>query len=84
MKRKRKNIKGQLPYLFLKTQKPFHSRVGCSLEQSALVKMLFLPAVSLVFLTIALCNSTPYEGRYLPGNALRILLDVDWTGCLQI
>lgn len=70
--------------LFLKTHKPFHSRVGRSLEQSALVKMLFPPSVGFAFLTIALCNSITYEGRYLPGNALRILLDVDWTGCLQI
>lgn len=46
--------------------------------------MRFLPSVSLLFLTIALCNSSTYEDRYLPGNALRISWDVDWMGCLQI
>lgn len=46
--------------------------------------MRFLPSVSLLFLTIALCNCTTYEGRYLPGNSLRISPDVDWMGCLQI
>ena len=46
--------------------------------------MLVLSSVGLLFLTIAFCNSTTYEGRYLTGNALRILLDVDWVGCLQM
>lgn len=46
--------------------------------------MRFLLSVSLLFLTIALCNCTTYEGRYLPGNSMRISWDVDWMGCLQI
>lgn len=46
--------------------------------------MRFLPSVNLLFLTIALCNCTTYEDRYLPGNSLRISWDVDWMGCLQI